>query len=104
MTLDDQLSVLANRHRRQLLLALAKDTPQNGRTAPTSTVETDGGDQEHVIAMHHAHLPKLEDHGFIEWSQETGIVTKGPQFDAIDPLLTTLAENHSVQPVGEPPD
>jgi len=54
--------------------------------------------------MHHRHLPRLEDHGLIDWDERTGDVTKGAEFDAIEPLLTTLAENHSVRFAGEPPD
>jgi len=46
--------------------------------------------------MQHVHLPKLADHGFIDWDQDTQRVTKGPQFDEIEPLLTVLRENHDV--------
>ncbi|WP_217493270.1 helix-turn-helix domain-containing protein [Haladaptatus sp. W1] len=104
MMLDDQLTVLANGHRRRLLLALTEESPQTIPTVATATVETDDGDQERAIAMHHMHLPQLEDHRLIDWEQETGEVAKGPQFDAIEPLLTTLTENHTVGPAGKPPD
>ncbi|WP_231189287.1 transcriptional regulator [Haladaptatus sp. DYF46] len=67
-------------------------------------VETDGGEQPQTIAMQHIHLPKLADHGFIDWDQETQRVTKGPQFDEIEPLLTVLSENQDVLPAGGAPD
>ncbi|WP_458191002.1 DUF7344 domain-containing protein [Haladaptatus sp. NG-WS-4] len=104
MILDDQLSVLSNGHRRRLLLALTEESPYTVPTVSSDPVETDGGGREHAIVMHHSHLPRLEDHGLIDWDERTGDVTKGSEFDAIEPLLTTLAENHSVQPAGEPPD
>jgi hypothetical protein len=95
MTLNDQLSVLAHRDRRQLLLDLA-DGPPDSRDG----METNGGSQSQSIAMHHVHLPRLEDHGFITWNQETGEITKGPQFGEIEPLLRTLSEEFSG---GSPP-
>ena len=102
--LDDQLSVLSNGHRRRLLLALTEESPYNIPTVSSDPVETDGGGREHAIVMHHRHLPRLEDHGLIDWNQGTGEVTKGSQFDDIEALLTTLAEDHSGGFAGEPPD
>jgi hypothetical protein len=104
MILDDQLSVLSNGHRRRLLLALTEESPYNIPTVSSDPVEADGGIQEHTIAMHHSHLPRLEDHGLIDWNQHTGEVTKGSQFDDIEALLITLTENHSGRFAGEPPD
>jgi hypothetical protein len=104
MMLDDQLSVLSNGHRRRLLLALTEESPYNIPTVSSDPVETDGGVRKHAIALHHSHLPRLEDHGLIDWNQETGEVTKGSQFDDIEALVTTLAENHSGGFAGEPPD
>ena len=104
MTLDKQLSILSNHHRRRVLLALIDTTPQATSTGSTATVETDGGDQLQTIAMGHIHLPKLADHGFIDWDRETQRVRKGPQFDEIEPLLTVLSENQDVLPAGGAPD
>ncbi|GAA0235854.1 hypothetical protein GCM10009000_059130 [Halobacterium noricense] len=59
----------------------------------------DGGDEEQTdqtIAMQHVHLPKLADHGFIDWDQDAQRVTRGPRFDEIEPLLTVLGENQDV--------
>ena len=96
MTLDEQLSVLSNHHRRQLLVALAQRTPQPDRLAPSRALAADGGDEDQTIAMQHVHLPKLADHGFIDWDQDAQRVTKGPRFDEIEPLLTVLRENQDV--------
>ncbi len=57
-------------------------------------------DRETMIQMHHVHLPKVADHGFVCWDRETGTVTKGPQFDDIRPLLTVLMENRDALPDG----
>jgi predicted transcriptional regulator len=104
MTLDEQLSVLSNHHRRRLLVALAQRTPQSDRLAPSRGLATDGGDENQTIAMQHVHLPKLADHGFIDWDQDAQRVTKGPRFDEIEPLLTVLSENQDVLPDRGVPD
>ncbi|MFC7155252.1 hypothetical protein ACFQPA_07260 [Halomarina halobia] len=57
-------------------------------------------DRETMIQMHHVHLPKLADHGFVRWDREAGTVTRGPQFDDIRPLLTVLIENRDDLPGG----
>ena len=104
MTLDEQLSVLSNRHRRRLLMALAQRTPQPDRLAPSRALAADGGGEDQTIAVQHVHLPKLADHGFIDWDQDAHRVTKGPRFDEIEPLLTVLSENQEVLPDGGVPD
>ncbi len=45
MTLEKQLSILSNHHRRRVLLALVDNAPQTIPTGSTAIVETDGGDQ-----------------------------------------------------------
>jgi hypothetical protein len=104
MTLDTQLTILSNHHRRRVLLALVDNAPQTIPTGTTTTVETDGGDHPQTIAMQHIHLPKLADHGFIDWDQETQRAAKGPQFGEIEPLLTVLSENQDVLPASGVPD
>ncbi|WP_435157174.1 DUF7344 domain-containing protein [Haladaptatus sp. DFWS20] len=88
--LDDQLCVLSNAHRRRLLLALLEDNPQNDRTVLFGTSETTDDDRKRAVAMGHIHLPKLVDHGYIDWNLEKRSVTKGPQFDELKPLLVAL--------------
>ena len=104
MLLSDKLSVLARSERRELLQALTDDAAPDTATVSPPIVTTNGGDREHAIALNHVHLPRLEDYGLITWNQETDTVTKGPQFDEIEPLLTDLTVNHSLQPTNKPPD
>lgn len=90
-SMNDQIfDALANEHRRRLLLALLHENPQDA-IVESLPRDGDAGDanpeQRHRIQMYHAHLPKLEDDGFIEWNEDTNEVTKGPQFDEIRPLL-----------------
>lgn len=100
--LDDMLAVLANRHRRHLLVALNDQNPQTEVGTPDG-VEVDG---ERLTAlrleMRHNHLPRLEDAGYIEWDQDLHVVTKGPAFDQIRPVLEMFEENAEELPVEWP--
>jgi hypothetical protein len=90
---DEQLAILANTHRRQLLTALMQTSSHDTRLSPPETGLTDGGTQREAVAMHHIHLPKLADYGYIDWDREAHTVEKGPQFEDIKPLLTVLNEH-----------
>lgn len=49
--------------------------------------------------MHHNHLPRSEEHGYLNWNREKHIVTKGPDFDEIRPILEQFGENGDELPV-----
>lgn len=88
---------LANRYRRQLLLALFEANPQDdGDLDPLDLLkqgETTADLDVTQVELHHAHLPKLADMGFIEWDRESGELSKGPNWNEIAPLLQ-LMQNH----------
>jgi DNA-binding transcriptional ArsR family regulator len=89
--IDRIFESLSNRHRRMILLLL-----HDGTIETEADVMLRGGDdtKEVETILTHAHLPKLEDMGYIEWDRETGGISKGPRFDEIAPVLDLL-ENHA---------
>ena len=95
-TLDAALSILADRYRRRLLLALLEHNPQDDDDPQIpGDVDVEAEDLEAIeIAIRHSHLPKLEDAGLVEWDRERNAVRKGPRFDEIRPLLE-LMRNHA---------
>jgi len=88
MKTDAYLDALGDVRRRQLLTALAEENPQlmDHRYAEDSETE------EYRIQMHHVHLPKLADRDIIDWDRQTGQITKGPEFEAIRPLIECLRQ------------
>lgn len=40
--------------------------------------------------LHHRHLPKLEDAGYVNWTPDSQTVRRGPRFDDIEPVLGLL--------------
>ena len=83
---DNCFDALSNGHRRSLLVDLLEENPQRvAEHLPTSDRE-----QQLRAAAYHAHLPRLEDYGFIRWDRATAEIEKGPKFDEIRPLLEFL--------------
>jgi hypothetical protein len=48
--------------------------------------------------LYHTHLPKLEAEGVVEWDRETSAVSRGPAFEAVEPVLQLLAANPDALP------
>jgi hypothetical protein len=99
-SVDHCLDALGHKYRRRLLIALTKHNPQDDEDAQESASAldaiTDGEADEEIveIELHHSHLPKLEDSGYISWDQETGEIAKGQNWDEIAPILELL-HNHA---------
>ncbi|WP_336037996.1 hypothetical protein [Halobacterium yunchengense] len=90
---DSHLDALGHVDRRRLLLALLDaradgDLPVEVSQVAHGAAETDGG-----LSMHHVHLPKLDDYGFVDADADGDAVTTGPRFDEIRPLLELLDAN-----------
>ena len=96
---DDARAALGDVQRRRVLLALLDPDRDE------SSVVTDraGAGLEVVgdgIAMRHTHLPKLAEHGLVEWDRETHEVRRGPDFVEIRPLLELLDDHADELPDG----
>lgn len=95
---DDVLDALGHIQRRKLLFALLEHNPQDDSPADLADSEDNIDGPEGLVAMHHVHLPKLVEYGYINWKQDTHEVTQGPNFDAIQPLLELLADHEDELP------
>lgn len=99
---DHVFEALANPYRRQLLLALLAANPQpDDDLDPLDLLARDevtGEERASRVAVTHLHLPKLEAMGFVDWDRETGELSKGPEWQAIAPLLELLRDNRDALP------
>ena len=100
-SLDAVLDVLADARRRRLLIALLE--------RDSLTVDDDGvpvdvpGIEEReglAVELAHAHLPKLDRAGLVERNPETRELHRGPEFEAIRPLLRFVRDNADELPDG----
>ena len=87
--IDRTINLLRDRHRRQIVLELSAGTP----CQETDLVMRGEDDSEIVTALEGTHLPMLEEEGIIEWDRETGEISKGPNFEEIEPLLRLMREH-----------
>ncbi|MFC7156142.1 hypothetical protein ACFQPA_11865 [Halomarina halobia] len=66
---------------------------------PRETPSLDEGSAHPLtFQLHHNHLPKLVDAGVIEWDRETGTVSRGPEFEEIEPAVRLLVANAHALP------
>ena len=110
--MDIAFDALANDYRRQLLLELVRDTPQRIPELSGASAELAESDaellrrhlssrrtvpdaDEELLRIHYVHLPKLNDYGFVQWDRGAHVVTRGPRFDELRPLLEFLAGRRS---------
>lgn len=97
--LDVSLDALSHPYRRRILTRLNRSNPRDESSFSTDSVATDGEDEEMVaIDIHHRHLPKLEAAGFVDWDHEANVVTRGPRFDEIAPLIELMNKHRDELP------
>jgi hypothetical protein len=98
---DDALEALSNSYRRQLLLALLFENPQDDTDCDPLDILDDAAKADLLeTQLVHAHLPKLQAMGFIDWDRESGSISKGPDWDRVGPLLTLIHNHQDELPVG----
>lgn len=105
---DAVFDALAASHRRQLLVELLSSPQYVSKPSGLSReiAQADGNLlQRHLsssrtiaevdedsVSLHHIHLPKLAEYGFIEWHRDDDLVVQGPRFDELRPYLELVAE------------
>jgi DNA-binding transcriptional ArsR family regulator len=101
---DSHLEAISNPERRRLLLALLEATRDSATPIDAGAIESDGDERPLDIQLVHVHLPKLESLGYVASRREHGsdqgrhLVSEGPRFDGIRPLLELLEDNEAVLP------
>lgn len=103
-SLDTLLQLVADRHRRQAIQQLRKEA--NGETTFDDLVDRLLGDEsltdDHTthreqlaIQLYHAHLPRLADHGVVEFDPENRAVRYQPD-EQIERVLDSLPDELAV--------
>lgn len=89
--LDELFDVLSDRRRRYALYHLDDEGGASTREAIVDSVvdrETAEGDRpnrERVLAeLHHVHLPRLHDAGFVDYDRESGGIALERRFDRVE--------------------
>ena len=92
-TLDRMFDTLSHPLRRRVLMfAYRNATRDDG--LPVERIEIEGDDVEQLAnELHHIHLPKLDDGGYIEWDRDSNSIRRGPAFDDVESLLRLMDDN-----------
>lgn len=83
------LEVFGNEDRRIILLALWEAS--ESLTVADLVTRSPGG-TDRGKAVRETHLPRLENAGYIDWNRETDVITKGPNFDAVEAYIDSLTD------------
>lgn len=97
---DDAIDALGDVRRREFLLALLERDPYDDPPVVTDGSGDALGVADDGIAMWHAHLPKLAEHGLVELDRENHEVRRGPAFGEIRPMLELLDDRADELPEG----
>lgn len=98
---DDLFEALSNPYRRQLLVALLEHNPQDDDDRdPLDLISDDIEPDVLELQLFHNHLPKLEAMNFISWDREANEISKGPEWDEIEPLITLIDDHQDELPDG----
>ena len=115
---DAVFDALAASHRRQLLVRLLSSSQyvpkpsgisreiaaadENLLREHLSSSRTIAEVDEYAVRMHHIHLPKLAEYGFITWDRDNDLVVEGPRFDEIRPHLRLVGEQRDERRTEDP--
>lgn len=115
MRSDEAFEALADGQRRELLVEVLEsgryDVPELSDASQEiaeanrgflreylSTARESGAGDKELISMHLVHIPTLADDRFIEWNRDDHVVTKGPRFDELAPVLELIDESRNDRP------
>jgi predicted transcriptional regulator len=91
-TLDRVYRTLSHPVRRRILLALQTDAPRRVEEFATESATPGSGVRAGAVGLHHVHLPRLDEAGFVDWEEESEMIRKGHRFEEVRPHLELLRE------------
>ncbi|MFW6317193.1 MAG: DUF7344 domain-containing protein [Halorubrum sp.] len=98
LSADACLSLLANAHRRAVLLSMYDRGGDDADPFAVDEAVTGSIPTRVEVALNHTHLPKLEDRGVIRWDREAGTVAPGPAFEDVEPFIEGLEDRRERLP------
>ena len=86
---DTHLDALGHVDRRRLLLALL-NAEEAALPLELGQLGYETAESDVPLSFYHNHLPKLENLRFVDADPDHHVVTRGPRFEEIEPLLELL--------------
>jgi len=95
--LGELLLLLSEPHRRRILTRLHTHNPRDEDEFNLETLAA-GELEDATIDLIHNHLPRLADAGFVNWDRNQHVVTRGPRFHEIAPLIDLMLAHRDELP------
>lgn len=92
--IDSMMDALSSPTRRLTLMMLLAETTDMG----IDSLERRLDHENARIQLHHTHLPRLVNAGYIRWDTAADTISKGPKFSEVGPLVHLLAEYDTAYP------
>ncbi|WP_338756553.1 GAF domain-containing protein (plasmid) [Halobacterium salinarum] len=86
--INSMMDALKSRPRRAILMTLVENTGE----VSIATLERRLPQESTRTQLHHSHLPKLANAGYITWSPDADSISWGPNFSEVEPLVQLLKE------------
>lgn len=100
-SLAEVFRALIHPYRRQLLIALLEHNPQDDDDRdPLNVVAAEHEPDVLETELVHNHLPMLQQQGYIEWDRDSGKISRGPNWDDIEPMIELLHRHRDELPEG----
>lgn len=96
-TPDQVFRALSHPVRRRILTSLGERNPLDVEELASMPLGPDDG-RTLAVELHHRHVPHLDEAGFVEWDRETDTITRGPHFEAVQPVIETVRDRQDERP------
>lgn len=96
--LGELLSILSNHHRRRIVTQLDERNPREMDEFDLEEIAGGSELDDETIELVHNHIPRLAESGFVDWDRERQVVTRGPRFGEIEPLIALLRDHQDELP------
>ena len=95
--IDRSYDLLSHAYRRQILYALREDgTATTGELADAVLTAGLADARDRTLAgLIHTHLPKLDDHGIVEYDRDDGVVSLADGVSRLEPFLEVTARRET---------
>lgn len=102
-SLDQLFQVLGHPYRRRILAELHDHNPREEAEFSADELADDADEIDRLaLEIHHRHLPKLDEADFIDRDQDADIITRGPRFGEVAPLIELMVKHPDELPDGWP--
>jgi hypothetical protein len=96
--LGELLKILSHSHRRRIVTRLYERNPRDEDEFELEELAGSDEFDTETLTLIHNHLPKLAEAGFINWNRDQQIVTRGPRFEEIAPLIDLMIAHQDELP------